>query len=150
MVAKKLETRTYLLELMDGGRRKLTIPAAWKITFGNVLPYNKTSNVGGPYEPPHGWQSRIVLRVYERSKDNLRAVMHDVLSFREESVGVMEGRPTKVTTAKIKLVDGRQDVVMRHVEVGEWFNPDVEFVQKQESEKQDAKRSDKRTGAIAL
>lgn|SRR5512139_115505 len=135
----KVKTRTYILELMDGGRRKLTIPANWKITFGNVLPYNKTT--GDPYQPPEGWRSRVVLRIYEGNKDNLRAVMHDVLSLRDESIPLLESAPKKITTAKLKEINGKQDVELRSVTVGEWFNPDVEFVQRQKGEKH-AERAD--------
>lgn len=140
----KVKTRTYILQLLDGGKRKLTIPATWKITFGNVLPYNKTSNTGGPYDPPHGWQSRIVLRVYEGSKDNLRAVMHDVLSFHEENVVILESRPKKVTTARLKEIDGKQDVELKEVGIDEWFDPDQLQVVKVEQEgEKHAKRRDR-------
>lgn len=141
--SEKVQTRTFILQLMDGGRRKITIPATWKLTFGNVLPYNKST--GMAYDPPDGWRSRVVMRIYEGNKDNLRAVMHDVLSFREESMSIVESRMKLVTTARLKTVDNKQDVEFREVRVGEWYDPDIEFVQNQEGENNE-ERSNKRTG----
>lgn len=138
-----VKTRTYILELMDGGRRKLTIPATWKITFGNVLPYNKTT--GGSYEPPHGWSSRVVLRVYEGNKDNLRAVMHDVLSFHEETVKILETRPKKVMTSRLKEVDGKQDVELKEMDVNEWYDPLIWEMVPEDDDKQKVKKYAKRS-----
>jgi hypothetical protein len=98
-------THTYICQLVNGGERTITIPRGWKITFGNVLPYNKiTSNPDGTnYETPQGWQSRIVFRVYEGNKDNLRAVWNDVVSFRCEEIHVVEPGKSKIEDTRSYL-----------------------------------------------
>ena len=119
--------RTYILDLVGGGHRKITIPATWKLTFGNVLPYNKPSlgGQGGPYQTSPGWESRIVLRIYEKSKENLRAVMNDVVSFRDEEIEIREQRPKPVVkSSQTKTQKGMADVAIVSTTEPEWFDPD--------------------------
>lgn len=99
--------KIYNLKLVGGGERKITIPANWKLTFGNVLPFNKQKlgGTGGPYNPPgDGWESRVVLRVYEGSKDNLRAVWNDVVSFHCEDIYI-HNETSKLAEQYHELVD---------------------------------------------
>lgn len=118
MVAAKATERTLILELKNGDIRKVTIPNTWKVTFGNVIPYQGK-------EARHG-ECRIALRFYEGNKENLRAVMCDVVSFREDTIQIMEKR-TKVQrqAAQKHTNNGMKDVVVE-ARITEWVNPDKE------------------------
>lgn len=118
-MAKKLTgNRTYLLELKNGEQRKMTFPAHWKLTFGNVLPYQGKDNRPQEY--------RIALRVYGDSKEDLRAVLMDVVAFRDASIAVQERRTSiQRKGAKVQTEHGSKDVIYE-AKMTEWVNPDKE------------------------
>ena len=117
MTKKDNEYRTYVLTLKDGDIRKITIPSSWKITFGNVVPYQGK-------DARHNNEQRIALRLYEGTKDNLRAVFTDVVSFRDISFPVLERRTTVQRQAAQKHTNhGMKDVVVE-ARVTEWVDPD--------------------------
>ncbi len=70
-----------------------------------------------------------MFRVYEGSKDNLRAVMHDVVAFRDERIAVKESVPKEVTVSQVKQIGDKQDVDLRVVQIGDWIDPDNEAIQ---------------------
>lgn len=111
-------TKTYVLELKNGDVRKITIPAHWKLTYGNVVPYaGKDSRPG---------EARIALRLYDGAKDNLRAVYTDVVSFRDADIGTLEKRTQVQRKASQKQTDkGLRDVIVE-ARVTEWVDPDNE------------------------
>ena len=117
-MAKATTDKTYILELKDGDTRKITIPATWKLTFGNVVPYQGKEARHGEY--------RVALRIYEGSKDNLRAVMTDVVSVRDASIQILEKR-TKVQRqgTQKRTAQGMKDVIVE-ARVTEWVDPDNE------------------------
>lgn len=107
-------TRTFITTLKDGTIRKVTVPATWKLTFGSVVPY------AGQQGNNHG----VALRFYEGNKENLRAVMCDVASFRDEGISVVEKRTTIQRKATQKqTARGAKDVVIE-ARMTEWVNPD--------------------------
>lgn len=112
------EDKTYILTLASGDTRKITIPSTWKMTFGQLVPYDGRRDRGG--------QLPVALRFYEGSKDNLRAVMTDVVAFRDASIQVMEKR----TSVKRQIVQKATAQGNKNVEVEarmtEWVNPDAE------------------------
>lgn len=75
MEEEKVETTTYLLNLRGKKRQKVTVPAAWKATFGPLV--------------PGGRSGEIALRFYE-NKEKQRAVFTNVESFRDLSIPVVE------------------------------------------------------------
>lgn len=116
-MAKQPETRTYILELANGNTRKITIPANWKMTFGNVVPFSDKGFRG---------EGKIALRLYEGNKENLRAVMTDVRAIRDASIQIVEKRTsTQKKTAKKQTPQGLKDVVIE-ARMTEWVNPDAE------------------------
>ena len=120
MAAKKVSgaTKTYILELKNGDTRKITVPAHWKLTYGNVVPYQGKDARQG--------EARIALRLYDGSKDNLRAVYTDVVSFRDSSIGTMEKRTQVQRKASQRQTDkGLRDVIVE-ARVTEWVDPDNE------------------------
>ena len=72
---------TCVLELKDGGLRRVTVPSAWKVTFGPLAPANKGGNGG------------LCLRMYE-DNTRQRAIFTDVRTFRDASIPIEE-RVTK-------------------------------------------------------
>lgn len=113
------ETRTYVLELKNGEIRKMTFPANWKLTFGNVLPYQGK-------DQKNSVEHRIALRIYGDSKEDLRGVMMDVVAFRDASIGVMERRTSvQRKGAQVQTEHGKKDVVYE-ARMTEWIDPDKE------------------------
>ena len=109
-------TRTFVMTLKDGTTRKVTVPQTWKLTFGSVVPFD------GQKGQNHG----VALRFYEGSKENLRAVMCDVASFRDESISVVEKRTTiQRKMAQKQTARGAKDVVVE-ARMTEWVNPDMD------------------------
>lgn len=119
MATKKAEEKkTYILTLKDGGIRKVTVPATWKMTYGSVAPWQNKGMDSGP--------KVYALRFYEGSEKNLRAVFTDVVSLRDESIEIVEKRTSiKRQVLQKNTRNGARDV---HVEarVSEWVNPDKE------------------------
>lgn len=112
------DTKTYICELKGGNTRKITVPAKWKITFGNVVPYQGKGGYNGEH--------RLALRFYEGAKENLRAVFTDVVAIRDDSIQVIEKRTSvQRKTAKKQTHQGLRDVVVE-ARVTEWVNPDDE------------------------
>lgn len=112
------QTKTYILELNDGNTRKITVPSHWKLTFGSVVPF--TSRNAGHYDTSH----RVALRLYEGSKENLRAVMTDVVSIRDADIVISEKRTSvKRQAAQKQTSQGMKDIVVE-ARVTEWVNPD--------------------------
>lgn len=112
------ETKTFILELKDGNVRKLTIPASYKLTFGQLVPHTLRDT--------NGRTSQVALRIYEGSKENLRAVMTDVVAIRDASIEVTERRTTiQRQAAQKQTAHGMKDVVVE-ARVTEWINPDAQ------------------------
>lgn len=111
--------KTYILTLKNGDIRKMTIPGDWKITFGNVIPYAG--------KDARNSEHRIALRIYGKSKEDLRAVMMDVVSFRQEGEIKLMEKQTKIQrqTMQKRTEKGDKDVVVE-ARVTQWINPDDE------------------------
>jgi hypothetical protein len=112
------ETKTFILELKNGGIREVTIPSTWKLTFGQLIPHTLRET--------HGASSQVALRIYEGSKENLRAVMTDVVAVRDASMAIREKRTTvQRKVAQKHTTHGAKDVVVE-ARVTEWVNPDAD------------------------
>lgn len=110
------EVTTYLLNMADGTRQKITVPKHFQMTFGPLVP--------GAKEPHLNGRQALVLRIWEGCKENQRACISGVLGFRDMTLSV----EVEVTTSQEEVVrrhteDGEKNVVMRG-EVREWKNPD--------------------------
>ena len=117
--AKTSETKTFIMGLIGGKMRKITVPDTWKVTFGPLVPGMTSARMTG-----HGGELGMALRFYE-GKDMQRAVFTDVIWFRDESLQVEE----RVTKTKQKIIEkdtpkGRRATVME-ARVTEWSNPDA-------------------------
>lgn len=115
---KKTGDKTFILELVNGNTRKITIPATYKLTFGQLVPHTLRET--------NGATSQVALRIYEGSKENLRAVMTDVVAIRDASIEISEKRTTvQRKVAQKASAQGAKDVVVE-ARITEWVNPDAE------------------------
>jgi hypothetical protein len=85
-IASEEKMKTYEVETVDGGKRRITIPASWKVTFGPLIPGVQQDRYGRNRRYP------IALRIYE-SKEQQRAIFTDVASFRDTSIVVEDFAP---------------------------------------------------------
>lgn len=109
------KTVTYLLTMKNGNLQKLTVPAAWKVTFGPIAPGSKG------YESNGG--SGMCLRFYE-SGNQQRAVFTDVKAFRDTSIAIQERiTKTKQQTVRKDTPQGSKDFVVE-AKISEWRDPD--------------------------
>lgn len=116
MAASKNGNRVYLLELKGGKQRRVTVPNTWKVTFGPTIPYVKNEHRGNEC-----WS----LRFYEKTKDNLRAIFTDVVSFRDSEIPVSEKRiRTKRQVVEKESQKGGKAVIAE-ARIEEWIDPDA-------------------------
>ena len=105
---------TYLLEMKNGARKKVTVPASWKVTFGPVCPGSKEAGYNG--------NAGLCLRFYEGADQH--AVFVGVESFRDTSIEILE---EIVETKRESFVrQGQEDGEALVVEATAktWQNPD--------------------------
>lgn len=107
--------KTYVLEKTNGQKSRVTVPAAWKLTFGPIwIPAKGNSH-----------ELKYALRFYEGNKENQRAVFSDVKSFRDTSIQIEEQvTKTRAETYYKDTRNGRK-AVQAEAKVTEWANPDA-------------------------
>lgn len=113
------EKRTYILNMKDGTKQKISIPGNWKLTFGPLVP-------GSKGDTGHNGVGALVLRVYEGNKDNQRAVFTGVESWRDtQELDIeVEQVQEKQQMASVDIPgEGKKDVAVR-METRQWVNPD--------------------------
>lgn len=110
------EFKTYLLTMEDGKRKKVTVPASWKVTFGPLVPGGKDTNYNS--------RGALSLRFWE-GKDLQRAVFTGVASFRDQSIGIEEEIIRSEEQVFTKEVDGEERNFVAQAVVREWQNPDA-------------------------
>lgn len=116
----KAATTTYLLDLGNGNKRRITVPTAWKVTFGPAVPFSGKDRGYTGSE-----RSGYALRFYEGNKENQRAIFTDVRAFRDQSLAVEEMvTRTKHQTVRKSTEHGVKDVMVE-ARVTEWINPDA-------------------------
>lgn len=111
------DTKTILMNLKDGTKRKITIPKDWKVTFGTLIPGGKNE-----VNPERG----LALRVYSGStKEQQHAVFTDVVSFRDTSILIEEEKiETKDQAAYVEVPGEGRQVVNVEAKIRTWVNPD--------------------------
>lgn len=117
-MAASQEKRTYILNMRDGTKQKITIPVGWRLTFGPLVPGSKDGTTNG--------RDALVLRVYEGTKDNQRAVFTGVESWRDTKDLQIEVEQVqqKQQMARVDIPgEGQQDVAVR-METRHWVDPD--------------------------
>lgn len=109
------QMKTYLIEHDDGTRRKITVPASWKVTFGPA--------VAGKQKGSEHFKMPMALRFYE-SKEQQRAIFTDVVSFRDTSIDIQEERVSTQEKEGFIECDGVRKSTTFKAETKEWVNPD--------------------------
>ena len=111
---------TYMLEMKDGERKKVTVPSTWKVTFGPICPGSKD----GSYNSSGG----LALRFYEGAdagKGKQHAVFVGVASFRDTSIEIQEEiTETKQETLMRQGENGGEHFIVE-ANVKTWRNPDM-------------------------
>lgn len=112
------EKRIYVLNMKDGTKQKITIPATWRLTFGPLVPGSKDGNLNGA--------GALVLRIYEGSKENQRAVFTGVESWRDtQDLAIeVEQVQTKAQAAYVDIPGEGKKEVVANMEVRQWVDPD--------------------------
>ena len=122
MTEEKKDNRTYLLEMYDGSKRKITVPAKWKVTFGPAaIP---RTGLKGKNVPQNAiGKMPMAIRFYE-PKDQQRAIFTDVINFRDMSIPILEERVEVKTKRGTLSVDGANRNVSMNATIKQWLNPD--------------------------
>lgn len=112
------EKRTYILNMKDGTKQKITVPMNWRLTFGPLVPGSKDTSVNS--------RDALVLRIYEGNKDNQRAVFTDVLSWRDTKDLEIEIETVSRQQKGVRVdIEGEgEKIVQANMEVRQWVNPD--------------------------
>lgn len=120
MPAAASEQKTLLLTMRDGLKKRITIPASWKVTFGPLVPGSKDTTVNG--------STAIALRLWSGSKGSevQHGVFTNVESFREMgTISVMEEQEQARQEHYRSMDEQNQEVVAVDVRVKEWVDPDA-------------------------
>lgn len=107
------DDRTYEVVFTDGRHQRITVPAAWKVSFGAIVPAAKASSSGYG-----GWG----LRVWEAT-DKQRAVYSGVTEFWDISIPVQVKAARKFGTDEWLLDDG----TFKDEEVERQWKPESEI-----------------------
>jgi hypothetical protein len=83
---KQEETQTYICKMRDGGLKKVTVPAEWNITYGQIVPQTGKKPYGG------GQQTAYGLRFYKGAKTTGKcmAVIGGVVEFWPDGISIEE------------------------------------------------------------
>ena len=110
-------TTTYLLNMKDGTKQKITCPTRWTVTFGPLVPGSKDHNVN----------SIGATSLRFREGQHQKAVFTGVESFRDMSIGIeVEINKTQQETFfKEDPNTGKKKQVVVEGSVKEWINPDA-------------------------
>lgn len=113
------DNKVYLIEHDDGIKRKITIPADWRVTFGPAAA-GQSRGIGTPK-----FKMPMALRFYENETQQ-RAIFTDVKSFRDTSIPIEEERVTIENKVGTMDVDGANRSVHFEARIKSWVNPDNE------------------------
>lgn len=135
--------RTYLLEMNNGTRKKVTVPDAWRVTFGPLVPGSKDGSVNS--------RQAICLRFYEGAdagKGKQHAVFTNVESFRVlDEISIEEERIESREETLVRQGDESGEQVVVRAEAKTWVNPDAP---KQQTSAFGEKRSERSGAGLVL
>jgi hypothetical protein len=119
---KPKDETIYLIEFEDGSRKKVTVPANWRVTFGPVVSFGADRRPqGNRYTVP------VALRFYE-DETKQRAIFTHVTNFRDMSIPILEEKVQRKDKVGRVEVDGAYQNINLSAEVKQWTNPDDESV----------------------
>lgn len=111
----KEEMKTYLIKFENGTEQKITVPEAWKVTFG---PATKGERGGRP-----NLKMPMALRFYE-SDTKQRAIFTDVVNFRDTSIKIEEKKIRVQEKDGYMECEGARKRTTFRAQTTEWVNPD--------------------------
>ena len=114
-----MEEKTYIIDCKDGTRKRVTVPASWKVTFGPAAAGVNASTERGRLQMP------MALRFYESDKQQ-RAIFTDVVSFRDSSIKMEEEKFKVQEKDGYMECEGVRKRTTFQAKVREWINPDEE------------------------
>ena len=109
-----MEEKTYLIEHDNGTKRRITVPADWKVTFGPAAKGDRGKS---------GIKMPLALRFYE-SDTKQRAIFTDVISFRDMSIKIEEEKVSVQEKEGYTECEGIRKRTTFQAKVSEWINPD--------------------------
>ena len=107
----------YLITHEDGTERKITVPSAWKVTFGPAARGANKAGGGANYKVP------LALRFYE-NETKQRAIFTDVVSFRDLSIKIEVKRKSVQEKHGFMEYEGQRKATTFQATTEEWINPD--------------------------
>lgn len=112
------DKRTYILNMRDGTKQKITVPQNWKLTFGPLVPGSKDGSMNS--------RDALVLRIYEGNKDNQRAVFTGVESWRDTMDLEIQVEQVSKQQKGVRVdIEGEgEKVIQANMEIRQWVNPD--------------------------
>jgi hypothetical protein len=113
-VPAKPNMTTYLLNMQDGTRQKITCPTDWTVTFGPLTPGSKDGNNG---------HRGIALRIRDGVRQ--KAVFTGVESFRDTSMEIEVELVKTKEEVFFREEDGERKQVIVNGSIKEWANPDA-------------------------
>ena len=113
----KMKETTYLIEFKNGKRQRITVPSAWKVTFGPAA-RGTNSAKGLSREMP------LALRFYE-NETKQRAIFTDVILFRDTSIKIEEERVDVQQKDGYVECEGHRKAVNFQATSKQWIDPDA-------------------------
>ena len=113
-----MEEKTYIIVCEDKSKKRITVPANWKVTFG---PAARGENAG--IKSGTHLKIPMALRFYETDTKQ-RAIFTDVVSFRDASIKIEEERTNVQEKEGYVECDGVRKKTVFSATVKEWINPD--------------------------
>lgn len=118
---KDAEMITYIITHEDKSKKRITVPADWKVTFGPAV---KGGNAGQRNGTTGGYMKMpMALRFYESEKKQ-RAIFTDVVSFRDASIKIEEEITKTQEKEGFTEFDGIRKRTTFQATVKEWVDPD--------------------------
>jgi len=113
------EEKTYIIEFENGSKKRITVPANWKVTFGPAAKGSEHSSNG------RGLKMPMAIRFYE-SETKQRAIFTDVVSFRDTSIRIQEEKVRVSEKEGYMECEGVRKKTSFQATVKEWVDPDIE------------------------
>jgi len=114
-----MEEKTYIITFANNLRKRITVPADWKVTFGPAAKGANTyiDNRSRQYKMP------LALRFYE-SDTKQRAIFTDVVDFRDSSIKIEEEKVRVHEKEGFMECEGVKKSTVFRASTKEWVDPD--------------------------
>lgn len=114
-----MEEKVYIITHEDKTKKRITVPADWKVTFGPAARGENAGNRSG-----QNLKMPMALRFYQ-SENKQRAIFTDVVSFRDASIKIEEEKTNIQEKEGYMECEGVRKKTVFSATVKEWVNPDA-------------------------